>query len=166
MLLLYCSPVVDYHDMRFMVRVSHSNKIPDYKVDSIHDMKVYVKVAVYLHSFLISVLGWRWLIRFTPWSPYAREKSRVYILKIRLVGPQGLFCMRTRWDKSLAPVGVRNLDRQAGSIVTIGYRLSYPYSPNVRQNVNWHMVTSLLILTSSSSISQHCAVWAKTSFAK
>jgi hypothetical protein len=56
---LYFSPVVDYHDMRFVVRVSHSNKIPDYKFDSIHAMKVYVEVEVYLHSFLISALGWR-----------------------------------------------------------------------------------------------------------
>ena len=53
---LYFSPVVDYHDMRFVVRVSHSNKIPDYKFDSINAMEVYVKVEVYLHSFLISAL--------------------------------------------------------------------------------------------------------------
>jgi len=46
---LYVSPVVDYHGMPFVVRVSHSNKIPGYKVDSIHAMKFYVKIEVYLH---------------------------------------------------------------------------------------------------------------------
>jgi len=56
---MYFSPVVDYHGMRFVVRVSHSNKIPDYKVDSVNTMRLYVKVEVYRHLFLISALGWR-----------------------------------------------------------------------------------------------------------
>jgi len=61
-----------------------------------HTMKMYVKMEVYLHSFLISVLGWRLVIRFTPWSPYPPgEEPRVYI-KMRLVGPQGLVCMLMR----------------------------------------------------------------------
>jgi hypothetical protein len=52
---LYFGPVFEYHNMRFVVRVSHSNQIPDYKVDSLHAMNVYVKVEVYLHSFFIFV---------------------------------------------------------------------------------------------------------------
>jgi hypothetical protein len=132
MLRLCFSSAVDYHGMRFVVRVSHSNKIPDYKVDSVQTMRVYVKVEVYLHSFLISALGWRWVIWLTPWSPYPRGKSRGYNLKMKLVEPQGLVFMLMRRDKSLAPVGVRNLDRPGGNIVTIGYRLSYPRLPNFR----------------------------------
>ena len=43
-------------------------------------MKVYVKVEVYLHSFLISVLGWRLVVRLTPWSPYPSvEEPWLYI---------------------------------------------------------------------------------------
>jgi hypothetical protein len=54
---LYFNPVVGYHGMYSVFRLSHSNKIPNYKFDSIHAMKVYVKVEVYHHS--ISALGWR-----------------------------------------------------------------------------------------------------------
>jgi hypothetical protein len=43
-------------------------------------MKVYVEVEVYLHSFLISALGWRWVIGLTTRLLYLRrEEPRVYI---------------------------------------------------------------------------------------